>query len=62
MGLAHSLKAYQAILYFYTRWETIEISQSRKEPTVFQVVCPRVRQLEVRGSASKMAMNVTVEW
>jgi hypothetical protein len=46
VGLQHSLKAYQAILCLYTRWETIEISQSRKEQTEFQVVCPRVRQIE----------------
>jgi hypothetical protein len=62
VGLEHSLKAYQAILHFNTRWETIEISQSRKEQTAFLVVCPWVRQIEVRVSAGKMVMNVTVEW
>jgi hypothetical protein len=57
-----SLKAYQAILCFYTRWETIEISQSRKEQTAFYVVRPRIRQIEGRVSEGKMAMNVSVEW
>jgi hypothetical protein len=55
-----SLKAYQPILCFYTRWETIEISQFRKEQTAFQVVRPRVRQIEARVSEGKIAMNVTL--
>jgi hypothetical protein len=60
VGVEYSPKAYQAILCFNTRWETIEISQSRKKQTAFQVVRPRARQIEVRVSAGgKMAMNVT---
>jgi hypothetical protein len=63
VGLEHSLKAYQAILYFCARCETIEVSQSApKEQTAFQVVCPRARQIKVRVSAGKMAMNVNVAW